>query len=112
MRITYLLLMFFVLSCGNQHDPLIDAIDKLQKDFSEEELKIFREQNEVKILNSYHFTGDIDDPLLKEYFYSNNIKNIEYIGNILYTSLHRKLNNEPIRIDEQIKFYQNKQAVP
>ena len=106
MRVVTFILFLLLLNCKSENTPLDSAITELEKSFSKEDLKKFASKSEEHALGDLHFSGELNDSTLTKYFYSRGVKNIEYIGNILYSSLHRKLNNKPININEQIIYYQ------
>ncbi|MBG6130736.1 hypothetical protein IWQ47_002200 [Aquimarina sp. EL_43] len=115
MSFKYLLffIVFCLIGCQDRHDPLHKTIEEIESSWTEEQLKEFSEKPDSVALAEIHFGYGMDfrnkkfrnekDTTLVNYFHSLDIYHEDYMSSIIFASLHRKLNNKPIDLDEQLK---------
>lgn len=107
-----LLLSFF--SCKNKEvSPLDEAIKKIEVAWSEKQLQDFANKPDSIALADIHFSygmqfrNDIirspKDSTLLNYFQSKGVFHEDDMSGIVFSSLHRKLNNKQINLEEQFK---------
>lgn len=97
---------------------LDEAIEIIIKDNCENDdfFKVL-EMSEEKAIGTLHFTTgryirniwslwSEESPLYK-YFKNLGIFHADDMSGIILTSVHRKMNNKPIKLEEQIKYYQD-----
>lgn len=116
MNLKYVLILFIVLtisSCKESEKDLLIAINKIEKSWSDDQIQAFKKLSESDHNSNFeygHFykenvlLTDKDSVLIK-YFHSKNIYNTNNMVNIIFTTLHRELNDKPLNLDEQFNSY-------
>lgn len=118
-----ILLLISWLGCSTLSSPKTQAMPKnleesisyLKNEWSSSELNSFKTKSEQKAVAEAHFgaglmirntwiRGDRNVPLA-EYFRSLGINQPDDMSSIILTSLHRRLNNKKIGVDEQVEEY-------
>lgn len=115
MNIRFLLFLIIVFSigCQNSNTPLYKAMEKIEASWTEEQQKEFVNKPDSIALNDVHFGYGLNfrnqylrnpkDSALVKYFNSLGIYHEDYMSGIVFTSLHRKLNNKAIDLESQLK---------
>lgn len=112
-RIFFLIVAFICLTgCQEKDAPLQKAIENVESSWSPDKLKEFGAKPDSVALPEVHFGQALafrneylrspKDSTLLKYFHSLGIYHEDYMSGIVFTSLHRKLNGEPIDLDTQI----------
>jgi hypothetical protein len=94
---------------------LEECFAELENVFRPEELEEFRDQKEEDIIKYHHTLGMWirnnwglwSNSHLAEYFNSLGVYHPDDMSTIILKSFYRYLNNEDIKLDEQIKYYQD-----
>lgn len=114
----FLIILFSVTSCAQVSTPvnINEAINYFENNWSEKEKYDFKNKSEETSVSELHFTTGLwirnnwirgkDNDLVK-YFDSIGINNPDDISSIILTSLHRKLNGHEIKLNDQVKYYQD-----
>jgi hypothetical protein len=87
---------------------------------TEEDLKWFKELPEEEIVGLHHSIGtrirnDLklwNESVIAMWFKSLGLHHADDMSTIILNSFHRKLNNKPILLDEQVEYYLNWWAKP
>lgn len=117
-RIAFIFLLAFIsLTVQARKKPasIDEAILYFEKKWSDKQKENFRNTPEKKAVDELHFSVGVwirhewiktnkDSSLLKQ-FYRLGISDPNDMSNIILTSLHRKLNNEPIELEEQVNYF-------
>jgi hypothetical protein len=97
-------------------EDLEDALDTLSNTLGERNLEILKSWPEDDAIGRCHFSvgqwmrnnwGLWGGSRLAEYFHSLGISHGDDMSAIIVTSLHRRLNNQDIGLEEQLAFYKN-----
>jgi len=118
-----ILFLISCLGCSTSSSPKTQAMPKnleesisyLKNEWTSSELNSFKTKSEQKAVAEAHFgaglwirnnwiRGDRNVPLVK-YFRSLGINHPDDMSSIILTSLHRRLNNKKIDVDEQVEEY-------
>lgn len=112
-----LIFILISLTSCKQHSPppnIKEAIKYFEKKLSEKEKTNFKSKTEQTAVSELHFTTGLwirnnwirgkNNELVKQ-FDSLGVRNPDDISSIILTSLHRKLNNKEIKLNEQTKYY-------
>jgi len=112
----FLFILFSVRSCAQVSTPvnINEAINYFEDNWSQKEKYDFKNKSEETSVSELHFTTGLwirnnwirgkDNDLVK-YFDSIGINNPDDISSIILTSLHRKLNDREIKLNDQVKYY-------
>tara|TARA_B110000967_G_C18849177_1_gene543675 strand:- start:136 stop:855 length:720 start_codon:yes stop_codon:yes gene_type:complete len=115
MNFKFLLLLIVVclIGCQNIDTPLYKAMDDIEKSWTKELLTEFANKPDSIALSDVHFGYGMyfrnqnirspKDSTIVNYFHSLNIYHEDYMSGIVFTSLHRKLNNKLIDLEGQLK---------
>lgn len=107
-------LIFFIFSCQEKNDsPLLKSLKEIESSWTNKQLSEFANKPDSIALSDLHFSYGMyfrnhhirnpKDSSLVKYFHSLNIYHEDYMSSIVFTSLHRELNNEPIDLEGQLK---------
>lgn len=115
LKISFLFIIFVgcknTISDKNNDDPLDGYLKIIENSVSKEKLNEFKNQIEDDAIlyalenNWLAYLNGFEYEDLLDYFKELNIERRIYISNIVFRSLHRKLSNKPIDIDDQLKFF-------
>lgn len=105
-------MLFFLLLMKTPTD-LDAAIEQLVKSLSPEDMNILTNVPEKDMIKYHHFTGQYlrnewglwKGSPLTDYFNSLGITHADDMSGIILDSLWRHLNNQPIKLEEQVEFY-------
>ncbi len=96
---------------------LNDAISFFECKWSEDDLNGFKNKEEQNATSELHFGTGMSlrnnwklwagTSKMSKYFRDLGIHHPDDMSSIILTSLHRKLNEKPIKLDKQIKYYKN-----
>ena len=94
---------------------LKDSIDTLVGMLSDEDFLSFKNGTEEEMQGQHHFLGRYlrnewglwQESRLAKWFNNKGIHHADDMSGIILTSFWRELNSEPIKLDEQIKHYQD-----
>ena len=105
-------MLIFLIGCQNKNAPLNKVVNDIEESWTERQLKDFSQKSESDALSDVHFGYGIyfrnkilrssTDSTLVKYFNSLNVYDEDYMSTIVFTSLHRKLNNKPINLENQL----------
>ena len=114
MKLRYLfiniILMYCILGCGNKnHEPIFNTIKEIENSWTKEQVQLFKNLSDSSSSKD-HFryvlnfkNSKLMDSTLVEYFYSRDVYHIDDISYIVLTTLNRKLNKKPLKIEEQFQ---------
>lgn len=108
-----LLFLLTLVSCKNENFPFYNVLTSLESRMSKQELEDFAKtsqerpiyNNHFKYLLKYNndvFSNKMDTSIIV-YFHSKGIYKVGDMSDILFISLHRKLNSKKIDLEKQIK---------
>ena len=114
-------LAFFILlllnSCREEQPQSIeDSLNYFEKNWSTNEKSTFKQQPENFAVSQLHMSVGLwirnnwirkDNNSLIEEFHKIGVYHPDDISSIILTSLHRKLNNKNLKLEEQTKYYIN-----
>ncbi len=114
MKFKYLLFLLINCLAGCQEKTPIDkVIVDIESSWSEQQIDEFSQKKEENALADIHFSYGMyfrnnelrnpKDSTLLKYFNSLNVYHLDDMSGIVFTSLHRRLNNKPIGLEEQLK---------
>ncbi|WGH74420.1 hypothetical protein P8625_09910 [Tenacibaculum tangerinum] len=115
-KYVYVCTVFIFINC--QSEKVLDnSFEKIKYDLGKEKLNDFANKKEKKAVSNLYMTYGIHfrneylinntDSQLIEYFKGKGINSYDVISYIVFTSLHRKLNNKPLNINNQIEIFEN-----
>jgi len=112
-RLLLLSIAICLSGCKDKNTPLYQAMESIEISLTNEQLKDFRTKPDSVALNDIFFGYGIHfrnnnirntkDSTLIKYFNSLGIYHEDYMSSIVFTSLHRKLNNKSIDLEGQLK---------
>ena len=113
-----LIILLLSVSCSQKVVPfgLRKTINQMEKNLNDTIKYDFRIAPESVAGSKHHFglglslrneKGLWNGSMLRSYFRLNGIKHPDDMSGIILTTLHRKLNNEPINFKEQKKYYKD-----
>lgn len=100
---------------ADEVENLDDALQYIKDNVPGNELARFAYNPEKEIFSYHHGFGMAlrngftlwGDSALSKWFKSKGILHADDMSGIILTSLHRKLNNQDIKLEEQIKYYRD-----
>ncbi|MCG2793101.1 MAG: hypothetical protein L6262_06120 [Weeksellaceae bacterium] len=108
-------LLFFLISCGqNKPKSIEESLNYFEKNWSETEKNIFKKQPENIAVSKLHMSVGMwirnnwiseDNNALTEEFHKIGVYHPDDISSIILTSLHRKLNNKNLKLEEQAQHF-------
>lgn len=116
----FFLSFLFLFSCVNKDEIFFDTLEVLESRMTDAERDLFangraEEASTIYFKHKLEFenqflNGNKDKDLIL-YFKRLGVYNIDDISKITFTSLHRKLNAEPIELEEQINSFKHIQSL-
>jgi len=113
---TLLIILLICLTSFSQNIPstLEESINYFEKNWNDKEKKVFQSKPENDAVTELHMTVGMwirnswlrqGNDSLKKQFHKIGVYHPDDISSIILTSLHRKLNNKEIKLEEQAQHY-------
>jgi hypothetical protein len=109
MRIIIIFLCLFLIGCENKERLFYDVISKIEDSLPKKELAKFSKEDERIAVKDFQLTYGLifikseSDSIMVKYLNSKGLYDDNDISNIVFTSLHRKLNLKNINLNQQIE---------
>lgn len=108
-----ILILATLLGCESKKMPLDKALEDIEAAWTKDQLEEFTNKPDSLAVSDIHFEYGMHfrnkilrnpkDSTLLKYFNSLGVYHEDHISNIVFTSLHRKLNSKSIDLDDQLK---------